>query len=124
MRWASLAIFFLALGLGDCLHWGRVEPAFGGNRRRGLFFPAGQSSRRGWCIGTSPFLNSLHTFVDKDRHVFVIAPSAPPPPLGVSVRECIFVAFTTFSETSAVVHARRGRQTAAGAQVVAQAHFN
>ena len=22
VRWACLAIFFLALGLGDCLHWG------------------------------------------------------------------------------------------------------
>ena len=44
VRWACLAIFFLDLGLGDCLHRGRLEPAFGGNRRR--FFPAGQSTRR------------------------------------------------------------------------------
>ena len=35
VRWACLAIFFLALGLGDLLHWGRLEPAFGGNRRSG-----------------------------------------------------------------------------------------
>ena len=46
-EWACLAIFFLALGLGDFFFctWGRLEPAFGGNRRRG-FLPAGQSSRR------------------------------------------------------------------------------
>ena len=36
MRWASLAIFFLDLGLGEVLPWGRLEPAFGGNRRRGF----------------------------------------------------------------------------------------
>ena len=53
MRWASLAIFFLDLGLGEVLLWERLEPAFVGNRRR--FFPAGQSSRRGLCAGTSPF---------------------------------------------------------------------
>ena len=53
VRWASLAIFFLALGLGEVLHQGRLEPASGGNRRRGL--PAGQSSRRDWRTGASPF---------------------------------------------------------------------
>ena len=52
----SLAIFFLALGLGEGLHWVRLEPAFGGNRRGG--FPAGQSSRRDWRTGASPFLIS------------------------------------------------------------------
>ena len=31
-RWACLAIFFLDLGLGDCLLWGRLEPAFGGKQ--------------------------------------------------------------------------------------------
>ena len=35
---------FPRLGLGDCLLWGRLEPAFGGIRRRGS--PDGQSSRR------------------------------------------------------------------------------
>ena len=30
-------------------------------------FPAGQSSRRGWCAGTSPF-NSLHLCACMDRH--------------------------------------------------------
>ena len=34
MRWACLSIFFLDLGLGEVLLWGRLEPAFGGNRRR------------------------------------------------------------------------------------------
>ena len=43
--WASLAIFFLALRLGDILHLGRLEPAF----------PAGQSSRRDQCTGTGSF---------------------------------------------------------------------
>ena len=37
MRSARLAIFFLALGLGEVLHWGRLEPAFEGNRRRGFW---------------------------------------------------------------------------------------
>ena len=53
VRWACLAIFFLAMGLGEFLHQGRLEHAFGGNRRRG--FPAGQSSRRDLCTGTGPF---------------------------------------------------------------------
>ena len=30
VRSASLAIFFLDLGLGEVLHWGRLEPALGG----------------------------------------------------------------------------------------------
>ena len=34
VRSASLAIFFLDLGLGEALHWERLEPALGGNRRR------------------------------------------------------------------------------------------
>ena len=52
-RWACLAFFFLALGLGELCTWRSLENAFGGNRRRGL--PAGQSSRRGQCTGTGPF---------------------------------------------------------------------
>ena len=36
VRWACLAIFFFALGLGNFCTWGRLEPAFGGNRRRGF----------------------------------------------------------------------------------------
>ena len=53
VRWASLAIFFLALGLGDDLHLGRLGPALGGSRRSGA--PAGQFSRRDWRTGASPF---------------------------------------------------------------------
>ena len=34
VRWVSLANFFLDLGLGEFCTWGRLEPAFGGNRRR------------------------------------------------------------------------------------------
>ena len=52
VRWASLAIFFLALGLGEVLLWECLEPAFEGYRHRE--FPAGQSSRRDWCNGASP----------------------------------------------------------------------
>ena len=52
VRSASLAIFFLALGLGEVLHWERLEPAFGGT---GVGVPAGLSSRRGWRTGASPF---------------------------------------------------------------------
>ena len=44
-RWACLAIFFLALGLGEDCTGDALEPAFGGNRHRRV--PAGQSSRRG-----------------------------------------------------------------------------
>ena len=33
-RSANLAIFFLDLELGEFCNWGRLEPAFGGNRRR------------------------------------------------------------------------------------------
>ena len=54
VRWASLAIFFLALGLGDFFAPGDgLEPALGGYRRRGI--PAGQSSRRDQCTGTGSF---------------------------------------------------------------------
>ena len=52
-RWACLAIFFLALGLGEFCTWERLEPALGGNRRSGV--PAGQSSRRDWRTGAGPF---------------------------------------------------------------------
>ena len=45
VRWACLAIFFLALGLRDFCTWVCLETAFGGNRL--IFFSAGQSSRRG-----------------------------------------------------------------------------
>ena len=34
VRWASLAIFFLDLEWVRFCTWGRLEPAFGGNRRR------------------------------------------------------------------------------------------
>ena len=52
-RWACLAIFFLALVLGDfCTGEAWNLPSEG----TGLgVFPAGQSSRRDQCIGTGPF---------------------------------------------------------------------
>ena len=68
VRWACLAIFFLALVLGEVLHWGCLEPAFGRNRHRG--FPAGQSSRRDQCTGTGPFqLDALCMRMDRHPHV-------------------------------------------------------
>ena len=66
--WA-FAIFFLALGLGEVCTGGAWNLPSEGTGV-GAFFPAGQSSRRGWCTAC----------VDMDRHVFVIAPSAPQPP--------------------------------------------
>ena len=65
VRWASLAIFFLDLGLGEVCSgdaWNLPSEGTGVG-----FFPAGQSSRRGWCAGTSPF-NSLHACAQMDRH--------------------------------------------------------
>ena len=52
-RWAYLAIFFLASGLGEvCTGEAWNMPSEG----TGLGgFPAGQSSRRGQCTGTGPF---------------------------------------------------------------------
>ena len=52
VRWAYLAIFFLALGLGEVCtgeEWNLPSEGTGVG-----VFPAGQSSRRGWCAGTSP----------------------------------------------------------------------
>ena len=66
VRWACLAIFFLALGLDDYLHWERLEPAFGGNKRS--VFPAGQSSRRGQCTGTGPLKLIARALACMNRH--------------------------------------------------------
>ena len=52
VRWASLSIFFLDLGLGGFGTWVRLERAFGGNRRS--WVRAGQFSRRSQCTGTDP----------------------------------------------------------------------
>ena len=55
---ACLAIFFLALGLGEFCTWGRLEPAFGGEQAQGV--PAGQSSRRDQLHCHRSVLISLH----------------------------------------------------------------
>ena len=53
MRWACLAIFFLALGLGEvCTGDAWNLPSEGTGV---VDFPAGQSSRRDQCTGTGPF---------------------------------------------------------------------
>ena len=74
VRWASLAVFFLDLGLGEFCTRG----PFGGNRRR--VFAGWSGSRRSWCAGTSP-CNSLHACVRITRDTHVNSRSAPPPPL-------------------------------------------
>ena len=77
VRWACLAIFFLALGLGEVCTGDAWNLPFGGNRRSGVF-PAGQSSRRDQRTGTGPFRCtrvSLHEQTRSPR-----TPSAPPPP--------------------------------------------
>ena len=55
VRWASLAIFFLALGLGDVLHIRTPGTCLRREQAQGVL-PAGRSSRRGQCTGTDPFL--------------------------------------------------------------------
>ena len=66
VRWACLATFFLALGLGE-------EPAFRGLQAWG--FPAGQSSRRGWCTGTSPrLIHCMHACVSTETRSLLHGP--------------------------------------------------
>ena len=65
VRWACLAIFFLDLGLGEVCTgqaWNLPSEGIGVG-----FFPAGQSSRRGSCSGTDPFI-FLHALTCMDRH--------------------------------------------------------
>ena len=53
VRWACLAIFFLALGLGEVCAgdaWNLLSEGTGTGG-----FPAGQSSRGDQCTGTGPF---------------------------------------------------------------------
>ena len=69
---------FPLLGVGRGMLWGRLELAFGGNRR--WFFSRVVSPAEGaGALAPARFLNSLHACVDMDRHVFVIALSAPLP---------------------------------------------
>ena len=68
VRWASLAIFFLALGLGEfctVYAWNLLSEGTG----VGLF-PAGQSSQRGQCTGTDPF-KLVARCTCMDRHACV-----------------------------------------------------
>ena len=53
VRWASLAIFFLALGLGEVCTGDAWNLPSEGTGVGG--FPAGQSSRRDWRAGVGPF---------------------------------------------------------------------
>ena len=80
VRRACLAIFFLDLGLGDFLHRRHLEPAFGGNRRRGI--PAGQSSRRDQCTGTGSFQldASVCAYGQTCAHYIPSEPQPPQPP--------------------------------------------
>ena len=54
VRPACLAIFFLELELGEVFALGDAWNLPSEGKGVGLS-PAGQSSRRGWCAGTSPF---------------------------------------------------------------------
>ena len=68
-RWACLAI----LGLGEVCTWGRLEPAIGGNRRRGfrLVSPAEGAS----TLALAHFSNHCMLLARMDRHTY----SAPRP---------------------------------------------
>ena len=61
---------FPRLGVGEFCTWGRLEPAFGGYRHS--WFPAGQSSRRGWRIGAGPFLIRCIPRARMDRHARIV----------------------------------------------------
>ena len=76
-RWASLAVFFLALGLDEVCNQGCLEPAFGGNRRREfrLVSPAEGVSALALVISARVCAYG-HTFV----HYTMSAPPPPPPP--------------------------------------------
>ena len=79
---------FPRLGLDEACTRRSLERAFGGNRRRGFFrlvSPAEVVS----ALASAHF-NQVHACVNMARHVFVIAPSAPPPPPGVSLECCRF----------------------------------
>ena len=70
MRWACLAIFFLALGLGEfCTRDAWNLPSEGTGV---VGFPAGQSSRRDQCTGTGSFLLVLHACVDFLTFFFLV----------------------------------------------------
>ena len=58
--------------------WGRLEPAFGGNRRSGV--PAGQSSRRVQCIGAGPFSLAAFALTCMNRHARHTLRPHPPSP--------------------------------------------
>ena len=78
MRWASLAIFFPALGLGDYLHWRRLEPALGGCRRRG--FLAWSDQPKGLVHWRQSILISRLTLAPYGQTHAQCTRSAPQPP--------------------------------------------
>ena len=80
VRRASLAIFFLDLELGDVFALGTPGTCLRRERAQG-FCPAGQSSRRGQCTGTDPFLISCtRACVWIDMHMKHSSAPQPPPP--------------------------------------------
>ena len=77
VRWASLAIFFLDLGLGEVLLWERLEPAFGWNRRR--FFSGWSVQPKGpvrWAL--AHLINGRVRL--NGQTILRYTTSAPPPP--------------------------------------------
>ena len=81
MRWACLAIFFLDLELGETCTWGRLEPAFGGNRRKGSGWSVQPRGLAHWCW---PFLKNnaccVHVWIDMRVQPTSAPPPPPPPP--------------------------------------------
>ena len=74
-RWASLATFFLALGLDDVCTgdvWNLPSEGTGVGS-----FPAGQSSRRNQCTGTGPFLIRCNVVGAHGQTRASYIPSAP-----------------------------------------------
>ena len=105
MRRACLAIFFLNLRLGELCTRGRLEPASGGNRRRGI--PAGQSSRRDQCTGTGSFQSAASVCAYGQTCAHYI-PSEPQPPQHTTT--------TTRTTTTTTTTVQSGEAPKLGAQ--------
>ena len=101
VRWADLAIFFFCT-------WGRLEPAFGGNRRGGV--PAGQSSRRDQCTGAGPcYLTARVHEHEQTRSCYTMsAPQPPQPPQSVFLHS-VTVCPCCLSKTSGGRHGKPWR---------------
>ena len=95
LRSASLAIFFLDLGLGEFCTSGRLEPAHGGNRRWAF---------AGWSVQPKELvrwhkpilINCMHVVMFGQTHMtYTVSepqpPQPPQPPQGVSTQAFPFL---------------------------------